>query len=167
MIVSLEVFFFLILALGAITGAVLFLFFSKVVHALLSSVLTFVSLAGFYIMLSAEFIAGAQILIYSGAITILLLFAVMLTKKDDVSKGIKKGWTILVTVTTFTFACLIYYGISDWIGKKNENPIFIDNTKEIGTALFTKFIIPFELVSMLLLVALIGSILLAKRNRES
>ena len=80
MMVSAEGIAFLLLSVGTIGGAIMLLFFSKIVHALLSAVVTFVSLAGLYVLLSAEFLAGAQILIYSGAVTILFLFAVMLTK---------------------------------------------------------------------------------------
>ena len=82
---------FIVLAVTALMGGVLLLNLTKVVHMVLSLVATFVSIAGIYILLSAEFLAVAQILIYSGAITIIMLFGIMLTGKDDkvVNTG---GW---------------------------------------------------------------------------
>lgn len=166
MMVSAEGIAFLLLSVGTIGGAIMLLFFSKIVHALLSAVVTFVSLAGLYVLLSAEFLAGAQILIYSGAVTILFLFAVMLTKKDDRASGTRFGWGILVFLTVFALGFFIYNGIHDMVGEAEEVPIYEDNADQIGTTLFTKYIIPFELVSVLLLVALIGSVVLAKRRQE-
>jgi NADH-quinone oxidoreductase subunit J len=74
---------FMGLALVAVIGGVLLLNLTKVVHMVVALIFTFVSIAGIYVLLSAEFVASVQILIYSGAITIIMLFGIMLTKHDD------------------------------------------------------------------------------------
>ena len=74
---------FIVLAVIALVGGVLLLNLTKVVHMVLALVATFISIAGIYVLLSAEFLAVVQILIYSGAITIIMLFGIMLTKHDD------------------------------------------------------------------------------------
>lgn len=83
MTISGEFIAFLGLAIAAIAGGVLMLNLTKVVHMVVSLVFTFISLAGIYVMLSAEFVAAVQILIYSGAITIIMLFGIMLTRHND------------------------------------------------------------------------------------
>ncbi|WP_062351781.1 NADH-quinone oxidoreductase subunit J [Bacillus kwashiorkori] len=157
---------FVLLALCALTGAVLFIFIQNVVYALLSVVLTFISIAGIYILLSAEFLAGAQILIYTGAVTIILLFAIMLTKREKVTekqKGIKrKNGVILLVIATLTF--FVSRGISNIQNLNEAATLHEKNTEKIGEILFTKYIIPFELTSIILLVALIGAIVLARKE---
>ena len=81
---------FIVLAVIALIGGVLLLNLTNVVHMVLALVATFISIAGIYVLLSAEFLAVVQILIYSGAITIIMLFGIMLTKHDD--KDYKHGW---------------------------------------------------------------------------
>lgn len=162
-----ELLAFIILSAGALLGAVMLIFFQKHIHALLSIVLTFVSIAGLYILLSAEFIAGAQILIYSGAITIILLFAIMLTKNNDPeqvkSSWMRRGFTFLAVTA---FGLLIFNGIKNLTGNETASTLHVNNTEQIGVALYTKYIIPFELVSILLLAVLVGAIVLAKRERK-
>ena len=77
---------FLILSIIAVTGGVLLLNLTNVVHMVLSLVATFISIAGIYILLSAEFLAVVQILIYSGAITIIMLFGIMLTRPERAAR---------------------------------------------------------------------------------
>ncbi|MBS2970837.1 NADH-quinone oxidoreductase subunit J [Metabacillus sp. KIGAM252] len=158
---------FAILSLTAISGGILMLNVTKVVHMLISLVLTFVSIAGLYILLTAEFIAVVQILIYSGAITIIMLFGIMLTRKTDEEEPsagrLKKG---LVFASTAVFAVVMYIGIYRLDLNGDPAALHEDNTEQIGIALFSKHIIPFELTSVLLLAALIGAIILAKKDEE-
>ncbi len=85
-----EILAFIILALAAILGGVLLLNLTKVVHMVVALVLSFLSIAGIFILLSAEFVAVVQVLIYSGAITIIMLFGIMLTKHNDSEASTKK-----------------------------------------------------------------------------
>ncbi|WP_428912680.1 NADH-quinone oxidoreductase subunit J [Niallia sp. Krafla_26] len=159
---------FIVLAIIALLGGVLLLNLTKVVHMVLALVATFISIAGIYILLSAEFLAVVQILIYSGAITIIMLFGIMLTRHDDkvVNTG---GWlrkTILL-LGVIGFGVVVYLGIYNLeFPQAAESTLHINNTEQIGMALYAKYIIPFELTSVILLVALIGAIILAKKDDE-
>jgi NADH-quinone oxidoreductase subunit J len=158
---------FIILALIAIIGGVLLLNLTKVVHMVMALVATFLSIAGIYILLSAEFLALVQVLIYSGAITIIMLFGIMLTKhvdKEDVSPGkLKRLFSFLGVVG---FGAAVYLGIYNLGYAGGESDLHINNTEQIGLALYSKYIIPFELASVVLLVALIGAIILAKKEPQ-
>ena len=157
---------FLVLAIIALSGGVLLLNLTKVVHMVLALVATFISIAGIYVLLSAEFLAVVQILIYSGAITIIMLFGIMLTRHDDqvVNTG---GWvrkTALI-LGVIGFGIVVYLGIYNLeFPQAQASTLHENNTEQIGMALYTKYIIPFELTSVVLLVALIGAIILAKHD---
>jgi NADH-quinone oxidoreductase subunit J len=156
---------FMGLALVAVIGGVLLLNLTKVMHMVVALVFTFVSIAGIYVLLSAEFVAAVQILIYSGAITIIMLFGIMLTKHNDESEpqaGKLRKVLLFFGVVGFAFA--VYIGIYNFDIPQVPTALHENNTMQIGKALYSKWIIPFELVSVLLLVALVGSIILAKKD---
>ena len=159
---------FLLLSIIAVTGGVLLLNLTNVVHMVLSLVATFISIAGIYILLSAEFLAVVQILIYSGAITIIMLFGIMLTHPERSSEenqgGKGKRWFLLLGVVGF--AAVVYLGIYNLEFPQMAQSLHQNNTEQIGIALYSKYIIPFELTSVVLLVALIGAIVLAKKDDE-
>lgn len=156
---------FMLLALVAIIGGVLLLNLTKVVHMVVALIFTFVSIAGIYILLSAEFVAAVQVLIYSGAITIIMLFGIMLTKPYDESEskaGKWKKFLLLIGILGFAFA--VYLGIYNFDIQPVPTTLHQDNVMQIGRAIYSDYLIPFEFVSVLLLVALIGAIVLAKRE---
>lgn len=158
---------FMGLALVAIIGGVLLLNLSKVIHMVVALIFTFVAIAGIYVLLSAEFIAAVQILIYSGAITIIMLFGIMLTKHNDDSEpktGRLRKFLLFLGVVGFAFA--VYIGIYNFDIEQVPTKLHENNTLQIGQALYSKYIIPFELTSVLLLVALVGSIVLAKNDKK-
>lgn len=160
-----ELIAFILLAIVAISGGILLLNLKKVVHMVIAVVFTFISIAGIYVLLSAEFIAAVQILIYSGAITIMMLFGIMLTKHNDQESERKNGLRkLFVLLGIVGFAITVYIGIYDLDIPSNPANLHIDNTEKIGVELFSKYVIPFELTSVLLLVALIGAVILAKRE---
>lgn len=155
------------LALVAIAGGVLMLNLSKVVHMVVALVFTFVAIAGIYVMLSAEFVAVVQILIYSGAITIIMLFGIMLTKHNDQSiQRVGAFRTFLVTAGVIGFFLIMYFAINDLSFGDQATTLHENNTQQIGIALYSDYVIPFELTSVVLLVSLIGAIILAKRDDE-
>ncbi len=158
---------FILLALIAISGGVLLLNLTKVVHMVMALVATFLSIAGIYILLSAEFLALVQVLVYSGAITIIMLFGIMLTKHDDredIAPGrVKKLFAFLGILG---FGAAVYLGIYNLGYAGGDAALHVRNTEQIGIALYTKYIIPFELTSVVLLVALIGAIILAKKDHK-
>jgi NADH-quinone oxidoreductase subunit J len=158
---------FMGLALVAIIGGVLLLNLTKVVHMVVALIFTFVAIAGIYVLLSAEFVAAVQILIYSGAITIIMLFGIMLTKHDDESEpktGKLRKFLLFLGILGFAFA--VYIGIYNFNIEQVPSALHENNTLEIGKALYSKYIIPFELTSVLLLVALVGAIILAKNEKK-
>jgi NADH-quinone oxidoreductase subunit J len=156
---------FMGLALVAIIGGVLLLNLTKVVHMVVALIFTFVSIAGIYVLLSAEFVAAVQILIYSGAITIIMLFGIMLTKHDDSGETTTGKWRkVFLFLGIVGFAIAVYIGIYDFNIEQVPTDLHVDNTMKIGEALYSKWVIPFELTSVLLLVALVGSIILAKKE---
>jgi NADH-quinone oxidoreductase subunit J len=158
---------FMGLALVAVIGGVLLLNLNKVVHMVVALVFTFISIAGIYVLLSAEFVAAVQILIYSGAITIIMLFGIMLTKHDDETElKTAKLRNILLFLGVVGFAAVVYAGIYNLDLNPGSIALHENNTKQIGLALYSRFIIPFELASVVLLVALVGAIVLAKKDKK-
>ncbi|MEQ6376986.1 NADH-quinone oxidoreductase subunit J [Bacillaceae bacterium S4-13-58] len=158
---------FLILAMLAILGGILMINLSKVVHMLLAIVLTFLSIAGLYVLLSAEFVAVVQVLIYSGAITIIMAFGIMLTRHNDTQQtSPSKFRSLVVAASVIIFFAVMYSAISGVNFGEQATDLHIENTKQIGVALYSRYIIPFELMSVVLLVALIGAIVLAKRDDD-
>jgi NADH-quinone oxidoreductase subunit J len=165
--VNFELIFFFVLALVAIGGGVLMINLNNVVHMVVSLVFTFLSIAGLYVLLSAEFVAVVQILIYSGAITIIMLFGIMLTKHDDqTSNSAGKLRYFLVSIGIVGFFAIVFFGINNADFGQQAATLHENNTQQIGIELFSKYIIPFELTSVLLLVALVGAIVLARKDDD-
>ncbi|HEU5141010.1 MAG TPA: NADH-quinone oxidoreductase subunit J [Bacillales bacterium] len=171
-----ELLAFFILALIAIGGGVLMLNMRKVIHMVVALVFTFLSIAGLYVLLSAEFVAVVQVLIYSGGVSIIMLFGIMLTRHDDRSK-VSGGWLrrFFAGIGVLVFFAIMFYGIKDLAlgggevllsgqGQGEEQALYENNTQKIGISLYSNYIIPFEITSVLLLVALVGAITLAKRD---
>lgn len=160
---------FFIFAFLIIGGAVFMLSFTKVVHMVVSVALTFLSLGGLYVLLEAEFIAFVQILIYAGAVSILMIFAIMMTKHDE--EDAVQPWTSQETFAAV--GCAALFGILFFaIQRANLVPAGsfasgTDSTEQLGMVIFTERVLPFELVSLLLTVAFIGAILLARREEET
>jgi NADH-quinone oxidoreductase subunit J len=161
---------FFILSLLTIGGAVFMISFTRVVHMVISLGVTFLSIAGLFILLEAEFVAVSQVLVYSGAISILMLFGIMLTKHDAIEDGGSRG----VNRTVGFLIVAVFFGIcfwaiqgTTWPGPAQISQPDVSNAKQIGMEVFTKYVIPFELVSVLLLVALVGAIIMAKKEGDN
>lgn len=160
-----EFIIFMLLALVAIMGGVLLINLHNVVHSVVALVFTFLSLAGIYVLLSAEFVAVVQVLVYAGSITIIMLFGIMMTKHKDVSKPAVSIWRrVFALIGVLGFALAFYAGIYNLDFGAEAVPLHENNTEQIGMALYSKYIIPFELTSVVLLVALIGAIVLARKD---
>ena len=158
-----EVFFAGIVAVAGISGA-LVVSSSNVVHAALFLVATLASIAALFMLLGAEFLGWTQILIYVGAIVVLLLFGIMLTKAPMGRMALdnqKKGVAFLVAAGTFgVFTWLIW----DAFGDERIPLKQVVRTADIGRSMFDKFVLPFEAISVLLLAALVGAIVLARKD---
>ncbi|NHN33829.1 NADH-quinone oxidoreductase subunit J [Paenibacillus agricola] len=158
---------FFVFALMAIGGAIFMLSFTKVVHMVVALAMTFISLAGLYVILDAEFVAFVQILIYAGAISILMIFGIMMTKHQGEEIEPKRPlYNTLLFIGAAGLFGVIFYAIQYSTLPTGTFQAVEDNTMEIGKLLFTKHVIPFELMSVLLTVSFIGAIVVAKREED-
>ncbi|GKS14210.1 NADH-quinone oxidoreductase subunit J [Paenibacillus chitinolyticus] len=164
-----ENWWFLLFAICAIGGAIYMITFTKVVHMVLSVAFTFVSLAGLYVLLEAEFVGFVQILIYAGAISILMIFGIMMTNHRAEEKA-KSGpvQKILLGVGSLGLFGILFYAIQNTTFPSAAGSLQTgqDNTLEIGKLLYNEYVIPFEIMSVLLTVAFIGAIVVAKREED-
>lgn len=128
----------------------------------------FISISGFYLLLNADFVAAAQILVYVGAINVLILFAIMLVNKTENFPEIKGRWIRKVStavVCAGLFGLLSTMILSTSWDLSTISASVIENTSiELGKHLFSDFLLPFEIASVLLLIAMVGAIILARRD---
>jgi len=165
-----ELLFFCIVAAVAIISSILVIANRNPINSALSLVMTFFCLATLYVMLDAPFMAAIQVIVYAGAIMVLIVFVIMLLNikveaGKQVSHAIVAGTLIGVAVLVETFYFLkssVPAGISGDLTKAKV--LSVGHTELIGRALFTDFLLPFEITSILLLVAIIGSVILAKKK---
>ena len=136
----------------------------NLLHAVLFLILTFLGVAGFFILLSAEFIARAQIIIYIGAISVLVLFAILLTPQAGRDNGETKMGAPAYLLSIALLAVILFaIADADW-SKLGHDPQL--TVKSLGEALLTTWVLPFELASVLLTAALVGSIMLVRSPEE-
>jgi NADH-quinone oxidoreductase subunit J len=153
-------------ALITILSGIIVVFSRNVVYAAFALLFTFFGVAGFYVLLHADFLAVTQVLIYVGGILVLMLFGVMLTNRV-VSVDIKSGTmqtvpaAILVAVVAGSLSGVFY---STWGGTDAPAPGTATTTNSIGELLMTAYLLPFEIASVVLLVALIGAAMIARRR---
>ncbi len=159
---------FFVFALLAIGGAIFAMSLTRVIHMVVSLAVTFLSLAGLYVLLNAEFVAFVQVLIYAGAISILMIFGIMMTKHESEETELKRplhNWLLGIGIVAF-FGILFYAIQNTSFPAPTAFDPGTNNTEAIGIQLFSVHVIPFELMSVLLTVAFIGAIVLAKREEE-
>jgi NADH-quinone oxidoreductase subunit J len=157
-----EVIFYVIAAV-AVAGGLGVVTARNVVHSAVFLILALIAVAGVYVLLAAEFLAIVQVLVYGGAVTILILFAMMLTRVRDASgpvDGPQRPVAALAAVV-FGATAVVTMFETDWRGNSTEESTVV-SIDQIGNALFTTWAIPFEIASLVLIVALIGAIVLAR-----
>lgn len=159
---------FLILAGITLGSALLVVSLRNIFHSLLFLALSFLGVAGIYLLLSADFLAAAQVLIYIGAITVLLMFALMMTHRvmsKSIVQTLAQWWVAPLAASAGLLALLVrLFVFNPW----NLKPTTAGPTTGIiGQALLTKYLLPFELASIVLLVAMVGAIVLAKDDRPT
>ena len=159
---------FYIFAFITVVSAFIVVFSRNIIYSAFSLLFTFFGVAGLYVLLQADFLAVTQVLIYVGGILVLLLFGVMLTNKV-VNVEIKTGTLhtipalVLVAVVAGSLSGLFY---STWRNVGTPAPGSTTTTKTLGEMLMTSYLLPFEIASVILLVALIGAALIARRERK-
>ncbi|UCZ53012.1 NADH-quinone oxidoreductase subunit J [Bacillus shivajii] len=159
--------FFLILAIVAIAGAVCVLGFKKISHRIVSMAFSFLAIAGLYFLLRAEFIGIVQIMVYVGAITILFIFGMMMTDHRNVSFGgnPRKVHKFLSFIAVSGLLGAMLYGIISMDLPVNEDH-YIGTAESIGLELYGNYIIAFIAVGFLLTAALVGAIVIARKEAE-
>jgi len=152
-----------------VLGALGVVLLSNIVYSAFLLGGVFLAVAGLYLLLNASFVAAAQVLVYVGAVNVLILFAIMLVnKKEDLAPipGLPIRRLLSGGVCVGLFALLTRVVVTTpWA--KGPAPIGEDATVRIGEHLFTDYLLPFELASVLLLMAMIGAIVLARRDVQS
>ena len=139
----------------------------NVVHAALFLLLSLAAVAGVYLLLFAEFLALVQVLIYGGAITIVLLFAIMLTRgRDYPFISDNRGWPIAIVVSLAAFCVLLASFLINKTQGAAPEADDLSFTRDLANPLFTDWVVPFEIASLVLLVALIGAIVIAHEGRR-
>ncbi len=139
----------------------------NVVHAALYLVVTLLAVGGVYLVLAAEFVAWVQILIYVGAIVILFLFGLMLTKAPigrDALDNQQRVVALIVALGVLGGLVFLLNGAFAWDEPANKIATGHTDTLAVGTSMFTSYVLPFEAISFLLLAALIGAVVLARKD---
>lgn len=153
-----------LMMIGSALGVVLF---SNIVYSAFLLAGVFISIAGLYLLLNADFVAAAQVLIYVGAINVLILFAIMLVNKREDFAPIRNRWvrqasTALVCIGLFALLGTMVIR-TPWTLAILTAPVE-SSIVRIGLHFFSDFLLPFELASVLLLMAMVGAIILARRE---
>ncbi|MEW6051347.1 MAG: NADH-quinone oxidoreductase subunit J [Candidatus Zixiibacteriota bacterium] len=159
---------FWILGFVIVASSIMVVTLKNIFHCALALIVALSGVAGIYILLNAEFLAAVQVLIYVGAVATLMIFSVMLTSQLA-SKAIiqtNRNW-LLALLASFMFVIvgfILVEGTHIW--NKQAAPLPDQNTLAIGKLLMTDFMLPFEIVSVLMLAAMIGAIVLARGERS-
>lgn len=158
---------FLVLAATLVGGSLGVVLLPNIVYSAFLLCGVFLSMAGLYLLLNASFVAAAQILVYVGAVNVLILFAIMLVnKKETLSEipglAVRKVLSGLVCAGLFVLILRVAF-TTPW-ALPGPVPVGEDATIRIGEHLFSDYLLPFELASVLLLMAMIGAIVLARRD---
>jgi NADH-quinone oxidoreductase subunit J len=158
---------FALIILVTVCGALVTVLSGSIIYAMLGLVATMCGIAGLYVYLNAPFLAMMQILIYVGAISILIAFAIMLV--GPLSKR-PKEWTtpvkFVVSLVVALFAFFLFFKIIAIAPLQKPAAAFTMTTKDIGRALFGTYVLPFELISLLIVVSIVGAIMLAFFSRR-
>jgi NADH-quinone oxidoreductase subunit J len=157
---------FYLLALLVLGSALIVAFSRNIVHSAFALLGTFLGVAGMYAYMSADFLAVIQLLVYVGGILVLILFAVMLTgftrnvRVTNFSAGVVSGLLLLVLVLVLLVGVALR---TDWGTQPLQDPQ--PTTARIGDALLSEYVLPFEVISVVLIAALIGAVTLIRKEQ--
>ncbi len=154
-----------IIALMMVVAAIRVVTTSNIVHAALYLVLVLAGVAAQYILLAAEFIAITQVLVYIGAIVVLFLFGIMLTRAPmGKMHDTDNEQRVVGAVIALVLFGVMTYTLWKAFSKQQFQDLTVQTTSQVGNSIFSQYLIPFEVVSVVLLAALIGAIVLARRD---
>jgi NADH:ubiquinone oxidoreductase subunit 6 (subunit J) len=168
---------FWIVAVILVGSALLVVTMRNIVHSALALIVVFAMTSGIYLLLNAEFIAIVQILIYVGAVTILILFALMLTRTSGTgfnSNPTNRLWAVGVVICALVGAAIVYavssstHAVSNVASNTSQLPAGISNVVRIGQLLYSptsySYVLPFEIATLVLLVAILGAIVIGRED---
>jgi len=168
---------FWLIAILLVGSALLVVTLRNIVHSALALVVVFAMASGIYLLLNAEFIAIVQILIYAGAVTILILFALMLTRTNNLqanSNPSNRQWWVALIISALVGAGIVYaatvspHAVSINVGGVGQLPSGVNNVVRIGQLLYSptsySYVLPFEIASVVLLVAIVGAIVIGRED---
>jgi len=168
---------FMITALVVIVSSVLMATRKNPIHSALWMIVTFFAMAVIYLLLNAHFIAVAQVMVYAGAIMMLILFVIMMVNMDKAEEGetTKAPWSfgkkmagallMVILLVELLFGAL-FYRMTARVGDYPADAVAAaGNAKTVGALLYGQFLFPFEVASILLLIGIVGAVVIAKRNK--
>jgi NADH-quinone oxidoreductase subunit J len=167
---------FWIIAVIMVGSALMVVGLGNIVHSALALVVVFAMAAGIYVLLNAEFIAIVQILIYAGAVTILMLFALMLTRiaGQQITNPTNRQWWVAVIICALVGACVVFAAtasnraVADTGTAAGQLLPGINNVVALGRLLYRpdqySYVLPFEIASLVLLVAIVGAIVIGREE---
>ena len=170
---SVDLILFLVLALVAVAAAIGMLFSQNAVYSALFLVINFATVAVFYLLLGAPFIAMAQITVYAGAIMVLFLFVIMLLGAERLAPGVVLPYQrpmaiglAAVLVVETVYLLLVKNPLVKDIIPPTEATNTVGELQNLGLTLFNQYLLPFEITSILLLVAMVGAIVMTKQEKK-
>lgn len=164
--------FFYAFALMALAGAVLTVTRSNAVHSALSLICSLIGVAGIFLLQRAEFLFATQILLYVGGVTVLFLFVIMLVNLDEealLRQFSGHVWVALLGVLGLGILAALSFrsGVQLPAGRPIAESATAGNTQSIADVLFSDYLVPFELISLVLIVAVVGAVLLARKHEDT
>jgi len=155
-----------VLAIGVVGGGLAVVTLRNVIHSAIAMMICFGALAGMYALLGAPIIAAAQVLIYLGAISVLILFAIMLTQAGDANlpAPFHRQAPIALLIALVVVALVSWAAVTtNWHASADAVRVVVET---LANALFTTYALPFEIIGFLILAAIIGAIFIARRPEE-
>jgi len=167
---NLPLILFFVFALIAVVGALLLILAREPIHSALALILVMVALAALYLMLGAEFIAAVQIIVYAGAIMVLFVFVIML-----LNAGVEErtDWSKMAKFAGLPLGIFFLLELAHWLARSavgatpasgSSGPITAVSTRELCVQLFRTYLFPYEATSILILIAILGAMVLARRE---
>lgn len=163
---SAELILFVLFAAAAVAGAVSLIVQRHPIHSALSLIVVMVALAALYLLLGAEFVAAVQVIVYAGAIMVLFVFVIMLLNAgvEDRTDASKMARYVGVPAACLLAVALVWrlaQGVQSLGSSAADHPV---DTRALSRMLFREYVLPFELTSVLILIAILGAVVLAKRE---
>lgn len=156
---------FYLIALVTVGSAVMVAFSRNIIYSAFSLLGTFAGVAGLYVLLGADFVAAVQLLIYVGGILILIIFAVMLTHRiTDVEITNRAASRIPASILIAVFLLILLHTVRETPWARVEQIVHQPTTAKIGDLFLGHYLLPFELASLVLLAALIGAVVLSRKE---